>query len=342
MDTIIPNNPENQTQPSQAGVVRNPNGGYHIHVKLKERDRVIDRPVRADSLAPLDAPRLAEMCVFEDCVLLSVEEGGSIIIHVSDPQVRGSVVYFYHPNGILWRAVAIEQLNPGWVFSTYYFRGDLRELDVHMRQVRSRPARPSWQRRPTFWATGGWQAGVVCVPSGLVERVRVWQHSSWPEPQPVTPDDEHIKRLEQGYPADVQCLLALQAQGVDKVTYQIGGVHLVLSYTERLGLVDVVNRYCPRQGNLSEGTVITVLVINRLLAPCALSDVAGWVTNTGLHLLLGIVDPAELNYDRLADALLAVYPHWQAIATQLTLRAVEQFGLKVETIHYDLTSVFSP
>jgi len=91
------------------------------------------------------------------------------------------------------------------------------------------------------------------------------------------------------------------------------------------------------------GTVVffyhPVLVLNRLLAPCALRHVAQWVADTGLHLLLGLPDPTAFSYDRLADALLAVYPHWQTIAAELTLQAVAQFQLAVETIHYDLTSV---
>jgi hypothetical protein len=84
---------------------------------------------------------------------------------------------------------------------------------------------------------------------------------------------------------------------------------------------------------------MTVLVINRLLSPCSLHKVAKWVADTGLHLLLGIRDPTLLNYHRLADTLQAVFLHWQAIAAEVTVSAVEQFGLKVETIHYDLTSV---
>lgn len=109
---------------------------------------------------------------------------------------------------------------------------------------------------------------------------------------------------------------------------------------ERIGLAAAVDRRCPRQGGLSEGVVLTILVVNRLLAPCALSNVAAWVKKTGLHLLLGISNPDLLNYDRLADALLAVYPHWQEIAAEVTLQAVERFQLQVETVHYDLTSVF--
>ena len=100
-----------------------------------------------------------------------------------------------------------------------------------------------------------------------------------------------------------------------------------------------MDRRCARAGQLSQGTVIAVLVLNRLLAPCALSNIAAWVARTGLHLVLGIPDTALLNYDRLVDALLAVAPHWQAIAVEVTLQAVTAFGLHVETVHYDLTSL---
>ncbi len=79
--------------------------------------------------------------------------------------------------------------------------------------------------------------------------------------------------------------------------------------------------------------------LNRMLSSCALRNVAAWVEQTGLHLLLGVADPQKFNYDRLVDALLAVNPHWPKIAAQITLRAVEAFGLKVETVHYDLTSI---
>jgi len=331
---------ESQTLESRPGVVKNPNGGYHTHVRLNERGTAAGSLLAPRASMPPGTPTLAEMLVFEDCVLLALQGGDAIVLHISDPEVTGSVVYFYHADGTLWRAAPLEQLNPGWVCSTYCFRGDLRKFEARLERMRSRPARPSWKTSPTFWATGGWQGGVVYVPLALVWRVRAWEHSPLPGLRIVTPNDEQVERLEQAYPADVQQILALREQGVEKVTYQIGGLHLVLNYVERIGLVEAVNRYCPRQGDISDGTVITVLVVNRLLAPRALRRIAEWVADTGLHFLLGIADPDELNYDRLADALLAVYPHWQNIAAEVTLRAVEQFQLKVETIHYDLTSVF--
>ena len=332
---------------SQPGVVENPNGGYHIHIQLDERE---PDTTRNQLLTPCpamlpDTPILVEMSLFEDCVLFTLQDsvGGTpsaLVVHIDDPRAAGSVVFFYHADGTLWRAVPLEQLNPGWVFGTYRFRSDLRKFDARLARMRTRPARPSHQTAPTFWATVGWQEAVVYVPLGLVWRIQEWQHSVLSGPQIALPNEEQTERLSQAHPDDVQQLIAVREQSGGKTTYQIGGLNLLLNYVERIGLVESVNRYCPRDGEMSDGTVIAVLVINRLLAPCALSNIAEWVNDTGLHLLLGIADPELLNYDRLADTLLAVHPHWQTIATQITLRAVEAFQLKIETVHYDLTSVF--
>lgn len=331
---------ESQAPESRPGVFENPNGGYQIHVILDDRGTgVVGSVPEAGMLAPHDAPLLAGMTVTEDCVILALQDEQALVIHVTDPAAAGSVVYFYHANGVLWRAVPLEQLNPGWVLGAYHFRGDLGKFDARRARMRARPARPPGWQRPTLWQTAGWQGAVVYTRLALIWRLHMWQHSPLTQPQVVTPTAEQVETLSVAYPADVQAILALQAQGVDKVTYQIGGLHLVLSYLERIGLAEAVNRVCPRQGELSEGTVISVLVINRLLAPCALRNVSEWVELTGLHRLLGIADPELLNYDRLADARLAVAPHWQAIAAEVTLRAVKAFQLQVKTVHYDLTSI---
>jgi len=281
------------------------------------------------------------MSVFEDVVILDLRDGQSLVFRMTDPAASGSVLFFYHSSGTLWRAVPLEQLNPGWVLGRYHFRGDLGKFDARLTRMRRRFAPPRSQQSPTFWRTGGWQGAVVYTTQGVVARVWAWQHTpDLTQPRVVTPNTAQVEAFQDAPPADVQTLTALQEQGVEKVTYQIGGLNLVLAYVERVGLAEAVDRRCHRDGDVSEGTVITVLVINRLLAPRALRKVAKWVEDTGLHLLLGISHPTLFNYDRLADALLAVYPHWQEIAAEVTLKAVEHFRLKVETVHYDLTSVF--
>jgi hypothetical protein len=322
------------------GVVKNPFGGYHLHVILDRRESpLLAGPREPQALAAPDTPVLDHLWVFEDCLLLVLQEGQAVLLHVSDPAAAGSVLSVHHANGTLWQALPVERLNPGWVLSAYRFDGALHDLTARLARMHSRPARPAGHTRPTFWHSGGWPGAVAFTSATLVGRIRTWQYSPLAQPQVSTATAAQAELLNAAYPADVQQLLALSQSGVTKVTYQLGGLNLALNYLERIGLTAAVDRRCARAGQLSQGTVIAVLVLNRLLAPCALCNIAAWVARTGLHLVLGIPDPALLNYDRLVDALLAVAPHWQAIAVEVTLQAVTAFGLQVETVHYDLTSL---
>jgi transposase len=327
------------------GVLKNRHGGYQLHIKLGERHAspIIGGGVKPNELAPAKAQTLSVMAVFEDVVQFEFESGQSLLVKVTDAEVAGSVVFFYHANGVLWRAVALEELNPGWVVSSYRFRGDLGKFEARLVRMRTKFGRPRIKQKTTsFWQTGDWPGGVVCTATNLVYQVKQWQHSDLPKIEVELPQAEQVETLSDPHPADVQQIVALQAEGVEKRSYQVGGLNLVLKYVGGIGLVEIVNRYCPREprlGGIPEGVVITVLVINRLLAPCALSNVSDWLKQSGLHLLLGIADPDKFNYDRLVDALLAVHDHWHDIAAEVTLRAVETFGLKVETVHYDLTSI---
>ena len=326
------------------GVSKNRHGGYQIHIKLNERHTtlIIGGGVNSSQLAPPETPILSRMSVFEDVVVMELAEGQSLIVHVSDPEVKGSVVLFYHANGTLWRAVPLEELNRGWVKATYHFRGDLGKYEARLARIRSQGGMWPEKKKVTFWQTGEWPAAVVYTATGLVYRLKGWQHSQLPEVEVESPRAEQVENLSEPYPADVQQIIILQEEGVEKQSYQIGGLRLVLKYIERVGLIEIVNGYCPRQPDkdgVSDGEVIAVLVINRLLAPYALRNVAAWVEQTGLHLLLGIADPQKFNYDRLVDALLAVNEHWQEIGAKITLRAVKAFGLQVKTVHYDLTSI---
>ena len=121
METMTDSRESNVLE-SWPGVVKNPHGGYHIHVILNTRESpVIGGAMNSQLLAPLGSPVLVGMSVFEDCVLFVLQDGHAVVVRVSDPAAAGSVVYFYHANGILWRAVPLEALNPGWVLSAYHF-----------------------------------------------------------------------------------------------------------------------------------------------------------------------------------------------------------------------------
>ncbi|MFQ5814658.1 MAG: hypothetical protein ACE5I2_15890, partial [Anaerolineae bacterium] len=108
-------------------------------MQLNERGTAISNLLNPHASMPPATPVLAEMLVFEDCVVLVLRNGDAIVIHVSDPKAAGSVIFFYHADGTLWRAVPLEQLNPGWVLATYRFRGDLRRFESRSARMRSRP-----------------------------------------------------------------------------------------------------------------------------------------------------------------------------------------------------------
>ena len=79
-----------EAQAVHPGVYANPHGGYIVHVKLNDRTSpVLSSAAGVDDLAPPDTPTLAGLTVFEDCVAVALEDGHTILLHASDPQMKG-------------------------------------------------------------------------------------------------------------------------------------------------------------------------------------------------------------------------------------------------------------
>jgi transposase len=322
------------------GVYRTAHGHISIHVVIDAHgSEIIATAIAPRDLAPANALPLDHFTVFEDTVKFVSQTDGALVVHASAPETQSAVVYFYRRNETLQCALPLSIFNPGWVWGCYRFRGDLKKMDERLArlQVHAQPLpRQRGRTKPSLWQVSDWQSPVVYAPLALVERLLDWRHELSTQPQVlVAKQPEQVKQLNAVHPPDVAHVLAVKEGGAQKVTYTLGGIHLLLAYLERLGLAEVVDRYCGRVGQISEGTVFVVIVLNRLLFPLPL-----WAGKVGLHLLLGIADVALLNYDRLIDTLAGVSACWEEIATEVTLNAVERFGLHVETIHYDLTSVF--
>jgi transposase len=345
MDHSTPHPYWGQAVEELPGVYRTARGHVSLHVSIDDHGpKVIPMAIAPENLAPANVLPLDHFTVFEDTVKFVSQTDGVLVVHASVLEMQSAVVYFYRRNQTLWGALPLSLFNPGWVCGCYRFRGDLKKLDERLARLRAH-ARPARRRRgrakPTLWQVSDWQSPVVYAPLALVERLLRWRHELSTQPRVlVVEQPEQAKRFSTLHPPEVTQVLAMKEQGTQKVTYTLGGVHLLLAYLERLGLAEVVDRYCGRVGDISEGNVFVVIVLNRLLFPLSLRHVAEWAGKVGLHLLLGIPDVALLNYDRLVDTLAAVSGCWEEIATDVTLNAVERFGLRVETIHYDLTSVF--
>jgi transposase len=122
-----------------------------------------------------------------------------------------------------------------------------------------------------------------------------------------------------------------------QLSYQLGALPVLYALLETLQVRQIINRYCPTQGEVDHGTVALVLVLNRLMFPLPLYRVADWVGQTVLTATLG-VPAAKFNDDRLERTLDALAPHLEAIWTQVVTVALRKADVDLSVIFYDLTA----
>ena len=64
--------------------------------------------------------------------------------------------------------------------------------------------------------------------------------------------------------------------------YQIGALPVLYALRETLQVPQIINRHCPTKGEVAHGTAAVVLILNRLMFPLPLYQVADWVGRTVL------------------------------------------------------------
>ena len=121
---------------------------------------------------------------------------------------------------------------------------------------------------------------------------------------------------------------------------QLGALPVIQAYMERLQLKERVDALAPVRpvAHVTNGEVVMALVANRLTAPRPLYDIQHWAETWAVEELLGL-RPADLNDDRLGrclDDLAAVHDQLRG---DLTVQAIQAFGLETSTLRWDLTSV---
>lgn len=119
--------------------------------------------------------------------------------------------------------------------------------------------------------------------------------------------------------------------------YQIGALPVLYALLETLQVSHIINRHCPTKGEVDHGTVAVVLILNRLMFPLPLYQVADWVGRTVLVHLLNI-PAAKFNDDRLGRTLDALYPHLESIWLEIVERAMLKADIDLSVIFYDLTA----
>lgn len=132
------------------------------------------------------------------------------------------------------------------------------------------------------------------------------------------------------------------AQVVDWLTasqlrYKLGALPVLYTVLERLEVRRIINRHCATAAQVDHGTVALVLVLNRLMLPLPLYQVADWVGQTVLVAVLG-VPAAQFNDDRLGRTLDALYPHLAALWREILEAALVRMEIDLSVLFYDVSA----
>jgi transposase len=125
----------------------------------------------------------------------------------------------------------------------------------------------------------------------------------------------------------------------EQLSRWLGAIPVLIPIFQRLNVVSIINRYCPCQADVDEGTVALVLALNRLMSPRPLYKVAEWMAETVLEDTLGI-SAEKLHDRRLGDLLDAIHEHIDNIWKDIVHAALQEYGISLDFIHYDITSLY--
>jgi hypothetical protein len=117
----------------------------------------------------------------------------------------------------------------------------------------------------------------------------------------------------------------------------LGALPVLYALLEVLQVRQTINRYCPTAAEVDHGTVAMVLVLNRLMAPRPLYQVADWLAQTVLVHTLSL-SAEKFNDDRLRRTLEAIAQHRREIWLDIVHQALVRFNIDLRLIFYDLTA----
>ena len=120
-------------------------------------------------------------------------------------------------------------------------------------------------------------------------------------------------------------------------TQIVGALPVILSYFDKLQVAATVDKLVPWEGEVPLGVLAEILMANRLLQPKAMVRIGQWAGRIGLTDYYGVT-VKQLNDDRLGRALERLAQYGSTVEMALTLRAIKVFKVRVNQIHYDLTS----
>ncbi|MFQ6052481.1 MAG: IS1634 family transposase [Candidatus Hydrothermarchaeota archaeon] len=119
----------------------------------------------------------------------------------------------------------------------------------------------------------------------------------------------------------------------------LGAAVLIKPFLDGIKVAEIVNSYTSDGSEIRHGDVIEILTINRLTAPRPLYYIEHWAKGTAIEEIYGL-DWEKLNDDRCRRSLQAIFPHLSDIWTDIVTSAVVKYNIPIDSIIYDLTSLY--
>jgi transposase len=127
------------------------------------------------------------------------------------------------------------------------------------------------------------------------------------------------------------------------ITKKVGSSAILKHYIERMGVVSIIDRMVPphRNRHISHGEAVAGLMVYLLNNGRALYEMENWAEKTAiLSSLFPGYRPGDWTDDRIADTLDELHTEGpEQIQGAISANIVGGFGIKLDEIHYDTTSV---
>jgi transposase len=121
-------------------------------------------------------------------------------------------------------------------------------------------------------------------------------------------------------------------------TRTVGALPVLSAFLEELGIGNSIDQAVPWEGGAPLGTLVEIMMLNRLLAPKAQFRIGEWARQTVVSDYYGLTEE-QLNDDLLGRALERLNQHQVTVQAAVVANAVTKFKLDVRRIHYDISNV---
>lgn len=127
------------------------------------------------------------------------------------------------------------------------------------------------------------------------------------------------------------------------LTKKLGSAPILEHYIKRMGVVSIIDRMIPAHNNrrISHGETVAALMVYLLNGGRALYEMEKWAEETAiLSYIFPEYQPGDWTDDRIGDTLEELYKAGpELVQGAISANIVGGFGLRLDEIHYDTTSV---